>query len=185
MNSKLGKKFGTGVIVLLITFCFIPAPAGASAPCDGRDGRGFDGKGPHRPALGIWRHPQMGRQLELTETQIKQLKDADFTFREKRLALKAQLDRLHLQMEKMFSEDSVDETACLNTAQKMSDVKSKMFVQQVESRLALGKILNADQIKKLEQHGMHQRKRGLRKGNKHGSGRYPIEIPGDEKSFEN
>ncbi|MCP4623791.1 MAG: hypothetical protein GY850_09705 [bacterium] len=106
MNSKLSTKFGTGVIVLLITVCFIPAIAGAFAPGDGRQGKGFDRKDHHRSALGIWRDPQMVQELELTTEQFKQFRDADFTFREKRLALKAQLDSLRLQIDKAFSDDS-------------------------------------------------------------------------------
>ncbi len=125
MNSKLSKKFGTGVMVLLITVCFIPAMAGAFAAGDGRQDKGFDRKDHHRPALGIWRNPQMVQELELTTEQVKQLRDADFTFREKRLALKAQLDSLRLQMDKAFSDDIVDDTAILSLAEKISDVKGK------------------------------------------------------------
>lgn len=73
--------------------------AGAFAPGDGGQNMGFDGEGPCRPAFGIWRDPQMIQKLELTDEQVKQLRDADFTFREKRLELKAQLDSFRLQIE--------------------------------------------------------------------------------------
>ena len=107
MNWKLSKTFGTGVMVLLITVCFIPAIAGASSPGDGRQDKGYDKKHHRQPALGIWRDPQMVQKLELTAEQVKQLRDADFTFRERRLGLKAQLDNLRLQMDKAFSDDVV------------------------------------------------------------------------------
>ena len=166
MNSKLSKKFGTGVMVLLITVCFIPAMAGAFAAGDGRQDKGFDRKDHHRPALGIWRNPQMVQEIELTTEQVKQLRDADFTFREKRLALKAQLDSLRLQIDKAFSDDIVDNTAILSLAEKISDVKGKMFVQKIEARLAVGKLLNADQIKKLELLDRCQKKQGRKPGKK-------------------
>jgi len=166
MNSKLGKKISTGVMALLITVCFIPAMAGASAPGEGRQYRGFDMKGHHRPALGIWRNPQMIQKLELTENQVKQIKDTDFTFREKRLELKSQLDGLRLKMEKAFSDETVVESDVLELAQKISDVKAKLFIQDIESRLALGKVLNADQIKKLKLYDMHQKRKGPRHGEK-------------------
>ena len=86
MNWKLSKTFGTGVMVFLITVCFIPAIAVAFAPGDGRQDKEFARKDQHRPALGIWRDPQMIQDLELTKEQVKQLRDADFAFREKRLA---------------------------------------------------------------------------------------------------
>lgn len=162
MNLKLGKKISTGLMALLITVCFIPAIAGAFAPGDGRQDSGLHGKGHHRPALGIWRDPQMIQELGLTEAQVKQVRDADFSFREKRMALKAQLDSLRLQMDKAFSEDVVDDTVVLSSAEKISGVEGKMFVQEIQARLALGKILNADQIKKLKLYDMNETRKGPR-----------------------
>ena len=148
MNSRR-KKLGTGLIVLLTAVCFIPAVAGAFTPGDGRQGKEFDSRGHHRPTLGIWRNPQMIQKLEITEEQVKELRDADFTFREKRLALRAQLDGLRLHMEKAFSEDAVDPAMVRATAEKIADLKGKRYEQRIESRLALQKILTADQIKEL------------------------------------
>ena len=185
MNSKCSKKFTTGVIVLLIMVCFIPALALAGTPVDQRQGKGFDMKGHHGPILGIWRNPQMVQNLELTENQIKQIKDVDFTFREKSLALKAQIDSLRLQMDKAFSDDIVDNTTVLSTAKNISDMQGKMFVQEIESRLALGKILNADQIKKLKLYDMQTRRKGPGQGGKHNMQDRLMEKAGDENSFEN
>lgn len=181
MKSKLSKKFGTGIIVLLITICFIPAFAGAFAPGDGKHDKGFDRKDRHRPVLGIWRDPQMVQKLGLTAEQVKKVRDADFAFREKHLALKAQLDNLGLQLDKAFSDDVVDNTAVLALAQKISDVRGKLFVQNIESRLALGKILNADQIKKLKLYGMHQRRKHPGPWEKSISGHDWLERSGDAK----
>ncbi len=175
MNSKLSKKFGTGIIVLLITVCFIPAIAGAFSPGDGRQEKEFDRKDHHRSALGIWRDLQMVQKLELTTEQVKQLRDADFAFREKRLELKAQLDSVHLKMDKAFSDDIVDNASVLFLAEKISDMRGKLFVQKIEARLAVGKLLNADQIKKLKPYDMHQKKQGRRQGEKHISGRHSVE----------
>ena len=177
MNSKLSKKFCTGAMVRLITVFFIPAIAGAFAPGDGRQGKGFDRKDHHRPVLGIWRDPQMIQALELTTGQVKQLRDADFTFREKRLALSAQLDSFHLKMDKAFSDDTVDSTGVLALAEKISDVKGKMFIQKIEARLAVRKLLNADQIQKLKLYDMHRKKQGRYQGEKHISWRHSVERP--------
>ena len=185
MNSKLSEKFGTGVIVLLITVCFIPAMAGAFAPEDGRQDKGFVRKDHHRPALGIWRDPQMVQKLGLTAEQVKQLRDADFTFREKHLALKAQLDSLRLQMDKAFTDDVVDDTAVLSLAEKISDVKGKMFIQKIEARLEVGKPLNVDQIKKLKLYDMCPKKQDRGSGKKQISDNRSIEKHGGKKCFEN
>lgn len=93
----------------------------------------------------------MVQKLELTEEQVKKLKDADFASREKRLELKARLDRLHLEMDRAFSADSVDQEAVLQLAEKIADVRGNFFIQDIESRLVMGKILNADQTSKLKQ----------------------------------
>ena len=185
MNSKSSKKFGTGVMVLLITVCLIPALALAEASGDQRQSKGLEMKGHHGPVLGIWRNRQMVQKLELTENQVKQIRDTDFTFREKHLALKSQLDNFHLQMEKAFSNDRVDDTAILKAAQAISDVRGKLFVQNVESRLALGKILTADQIKKMNLYDMQPKRKGPEHCRKHKMQNGSMERPGDEKFFEN
>ena len=185
MNSKLSKKFGTAVMVFLITVCFIPAMAGAAAPGDGRHDKGFDRPDHHGPVLGIWRNLQMVENLELTKEQVKQLREADFAFREKHLVLKAEIDRLRLQMDRAFSDDSVNDTAVLQLAKQISDVKGKLFVQNIESRLALGKLLNADQIKKMKLYDMHQGRKGPEQGEKHGFRGYSMEKSDDKMHFEN
>jgi len=185
MNSKLSNKIGTGLVVLLITVCFIPAMAGAFAPGDGKHDKGFDRKDRHRPVLGIWRDPQMVQKLGLTAEQVKQVRDADFTFRENRLQLKGQLDSLRLQMDKAFSDDVVDDKAVLSLAEKISDVKGKLFIQKIEARLAVGKLLNADQINKLKQYDIHPKKQGRKHGKKQISASHSIEKLGDKKRFEN
>jgi Spy/CpxP family protein refolding chaperone len=108
----------------------------------------------------------MIRKLELTEAQIKKLREADFTSREKRLELAAQRDRLELQMEKAFSEDTVDEKTVLKLAEKISDVRGDLFLQRMESRLAIGKILSTDQMNKLKQHRWQKKKCNPRAGRK-------------------
>ena len=120
----------------------------------------FDMKSHHGPFLVIWRNPQMVQNLELTENQVKLIRDTCFAFREKHLVLKAQLDRFHLQLDKAVSSDRIDDTAVLKIAQEISDIMGKLFVQNVESRLALGKILTADQIKKMNLYDMQPKRKG-------------------------
>lgn len=179
MSAKSIKKFSAGVMVLVIMACFIPLTAGAFAPGEGRQDRGFGKKGHCRSALGIWRNPQMVQDLKLTETQIEKIRKADFTFRERQLALKAQIDSLRLQMDQAFSAETVDEKAVVALAEKMSDIKGKLFVQSIESRLELGKLLDADQIQKLKLYDWHQKKQGPGKGGKHASGRDASDRPCD------
>ena len=166
MSSKLSKKLGAGIVVLLITVCFIPAFAGAFALGDGKHDRGLDRKGRHWNVLGIWRDPQMVQKLGLTAEQVKQLRDADFTFREKCLELKAQLDSLRLQMEKAFTDETVDDKTVLSLADKISDVKGKLFLLKIETRLTGRKLLNADQVNQLKLYDMDKKKQNRKHGKK-------------------
>lgn len=160
MKLKLNQKLNTSVMVLLILTFFIPALALAGTPGEQRQDRVVNMRGHHGPFLGIWRNLQIVQELNLTENQVRQIKDIDFSFREKHLVLKSQLDSAHLQLDKAFSNDSVDDTAILKIAQTVSDAESKLFVQTVESRLALGKILTADQIKKISLYHIQMNRKG-------------------------
>jgi len=155
MNSNLRQKLFTGAMVLLVTVFFIPAFAGAFTPGSCTPDKGFGMKKHHGSLLGIWQNPKMVQELGLTDEQVTGLREADFAHREKRLQLKSKLDGLHLEMEKLFSADSVDEAKVLQLAQKISDLKGKLFVQKIESQLALGKLLTADQLKKLKIFDLH------------------------------
>ena len=71
------------------------------------------------------------------------------------MQLKSKLDALHLELKKLFAAESVDEAKVLQVAQKMSNLKGKLFVQRIESRLAVVKLLTADQVGKLKRFRSH------------------------------
>jgi len=144
-------------MVLLVTVFFIPAFAGAFTPGQCKPDKGFGMKRHHVSPLGIWQNPKMVQELGLTDEQVKGLREADFAHREKRLQLKSKLDGLHLEMEKLFAADLVNESDILQLAQKISDLKGKLFVRRIESRLTVGKLLTADQLKKLKIFDLHHR----------------------------
>lgn len=175
MRKRMNKKAGVGVMVLLITICFVPAMAGAFAQGNGESGKGFQGKGQHRSPLGIWRNSQMIEKLQLTDQQVDQLRDLDFAHREKQQALKAQLASLRLEMDKAFTEDNVDKASVHQTAEKMADVKGSMFVEKIDSRLALEEMLTADQVAKLKQYRMKNKRKGKQQSQKQMKGHYRAE----------
>jgi len=155
MNSNFRQKFLTGAMVLLVTVFVIPDFAGAFTQGQCRPGKGFGMKKHYMSHLGIWQHPKMVQELGLTDKQIEGLKKADFAHREKCLELKSKLDALHLELEKLFVAESVDEVKVLQVAQKISDLKGKLFVQRIESRLAIVKLLTAGQVSKLKMFASH------------------------------
>ena len=155
MNSNLRQKFLTGAMVLLVTVFVIPGFAEAFTQDQCRPEKGFGMKKHHMSPLGIWQNPKMVQELGLTDKQVQGLKKADFAHREKCLKLKSKLDVLHLELEKLFAAESVDEAKVLEVAQKISDLKGKLFVQRIESRLAVAKLLTADQVSKLKMFTLH------------------------------
>lgn len=163
MNSKLGRAAGRSIMVLVMATLLmatgsLPAMAGGSAKTAVWQKRSMERLKQYLPALGIWQNQQMVQKLELTKEQVKKLRDADFTSRERRLELKAQLDRLDLEMDKVFSAKTVDQEAVHRLARKIPDLKGDLYIQVIESCLSLGKILNADQINKLIQLSLPQKK---------------------------
>jgi Spy/CpxP family protein refolding chaperone len=156
-------------MVLLVTVFVIPGIAGAFTQGQCRPEKGFGMKKNHMSPLGIWQHPKIVQKLELTDEQVEGLKKADFAHREKSLESKSKLDALHLELEKLFAAKSVDEAKVLEVAQKISDLKGKLFVQRIESRLAVAKLLTADQVGKLKMfRSYHLKHRGkINKTGKH------------------
>ena len=155
MYSKLRHKFFTGAVILLVTVFLIPPVAGAFTPGQCKPDKGFGMKRFCVSPLGIWRNAKLVQDLELTDEQVQALREADFAHREKRLQLNSKLNGLHLELEKLFSADPVNASDILQLAQKISDLKSKRFVQKIESRLAVGKLLTAEQLKKLKIFDLH------------------------------
>lgn len=184
MRRNLKQKLNTCAVVLLLTVFFVPAYAGAFKQGGNKPDKRFGKKRHHISACGIWRNPKVVQDLGLTEDQVKGLRDADFAFREKELTLKSQLDALRLKMEKAFSDDTVVESDVIALAQKIADLRGKMFIQKIESRLTVNKLLTADQIKKLRLHDMFRKKKGPRKGDKYALGRQRSERPDDKRPSE-
>ena len=109
MNGKHRKTIGSGMAILLVTvtICFIPAIASAFPSGEEMRGGPGDKKGHRRPVLGIWRNPQLVQELGLTDEQVKQVRDTDFAFREKHLALRARLDDMVLGGDPDAAEDAI------------------------------------------------------------------------------
>ena len=162
MSTVLRKNVGAIVLAVMFTACCMPAIAEAFVPGDGRPGKGFDRPNQHRLFLGTWRNPQIVEKLKLTESQVKQLRDLDFSHRETVLPLKSQIESNRLKMDKAMSADMVDRKAVLTAAKKIADLKGKIFVQTTEARLAVKKILTDDQINELKDLSRQKRKHGPR-----------------------
>ncbi len=171
MNTKQRRTAGRLIMVsvlaaILMAAGVLPAMAGTPGKAAGWQKGAMERHRHHRPPLGIWQDPGMIQKLDLSEAQVQKLRDADFASREQRLELKARLYRLELQMEKAFSDDTVDQKTILKLAEKITEVRGGLFIQNIESRLAVGKILNAEQMDKLKRQLWQKRKCSPKSGRK-------------------
>lgn len=182
MKASLGRKIGTYVLVLMLALCCLPLVAGAFASGEGRPGKGFDRPGHGRLALGIWRSPQVIEKLQLSNEQVKQLRDLDFATSEKVLPLKSQIEAVHLKMDRTITDDNVDRKLVLRLAKKTADLKGKIFVRHIEARLAFKAILTTDQLNELKHFFIQQKKRGPWYGQNCVPGGYKIEKRGPQDS---
>jgi Spy/CpxP family protein refolding chaperone len=155
------QKFGTGAIGLLIVVIFMSAYAWGDMPSEGKADKESDMKRHPMSPCGIYSEQKMVQglvqALGLSDEQVKRLRDGIFTVKERHLELRAQLDRLDLQMERAFSAETVDETTVRELAQKIADLDRKMFIQNTEFRLAAEKLLTLDQRKKLRMYELDRR----------------------------
>ena len=153
---KLNKRIITGIMVALITVSLVPVASQACRQGKGGKGCAMKGmqKGMHKgmkgSQLGIWQNSQMVADLGLSDEQVEKLKAADFAAQEQRLAVKAEMDSLHLQMEQAFAADKVDDKAIQALAEKLGAAKSKMITQRVATRLQMKTLLTAEQQDKLK-----------------------------------
>ncbi|RPJ79683.1 MAG: hypothetical protein EHJ94_07785, partial [Deltaproteobacteria bacterium] len=163
------KKWNIVIALLIaVVFCF-PGPAGAF-PGNNHEGKGSCMKNNMGSGCGIWRNQKMVEDLGLSGDQVKKLKDMDYACQEKQLKIESQIDTLQLQMDKAFSSDKVEDAEVLKLAKEISTLKGEKFVQKMESKLAVRKILTLDQMKKLDLYRMNHPQKGHGAGQGKGMG---------------
>lgn len=153
MMTKSNKQnFMMLAIFLLIGFFLIPSIASAyrQGPGKAERGMGMHMDGMYWASFHVWSDPKTIEELGLSDEQVAQLKEADFAMKENHLELRSQLDQVSLEMEKAFSEKPVNDAMVIELANKMSEIRSKLFLDRVESRLKMTKILSEEQLEKLQ-----------------------------------
>jgi Spy/CpxP family protein refolding chaperone len=152
MKTSIKQNFFRIAIFLLIGFFLVPTVVFAfrGGPGKSERGMGMPRKGMQGGSFFIWNNAKIVEELELSDEQIGKLKEADFAMKENHLELRSQLNRLNLELQKAFSEETVNDPEVLEMANKMAEIRSKMFMDRVEARLKMTKILTDDQYKKLE-----------------------------------
>jgi Spy/CpxP family protein refolding chaperone len=152
MATLIKKNFVRAGILFLIGIFFLPSIASAFRQGYGKSERGMGRMHMDEmqgPSLQIWKNPQIVEKLGLSEEQIDNLKEAEFSMKENHLELRSQLNELNLEMEQAFSEKPVDDTKVLELAKKMSELRNELFMDRIESRMKMTEILTDEQFEQL------------------------------------
>ena len=140
----------TAIITLAILMAFVlAAPVGAKEHKAGH-AQGIRSHHPSARLVGLWNDPRVVEKLELTDTQVQALKDTDYSFREKMIEAKADFEKEQLNLEKIMSQQSLDENAAKKTAGRLSDLHGKMFLMHFDHDLTVRKLLSETQVEKLK-----------------------------------
>lgn len=109
----------------------------------GHGGRGGHGRDPFRHIL------HFARPLGLSADQVQQIRDKQFEFKKQRIALRAQHEIAHLEMDKLVHSGKVDESAIRAVGDRLKQIKSQKIDGMIEAKIGLLKILTDEQRKKI------------------------------------
>lgn len=114
--------------------------------------------------------------LELTDDQKAEIKEINFTHRNKMIDLKASLEKAQLNLHHEMRADSPDKARLLAAAKEVNTIRGQMTEARINHRFALRDVLTADQLKKWQE---CCGKRGGRGGKGMGRGYRPGMRQGD------
>ena len=119
------------------------------------------GGGKHSP-----RFERMRAELALSEEQAQAVQKVMEGERQREVRLRAQLRVLHNQMDKLLSEPTLDEAAVRAKAAEIRELMVESGQKHVDSRIAMRKVLTAEQARKFhemrEESGKRRGGRGRR-----------------------
>ncbi len=120
-----------------------------------QQGRGRDrgpGQGPD-PA-------RLQEQLGIDEGQAEQLRKIQKQQQKAHIRLRADMEIARMELDELLFADAVDETAVGVKVGEIAQLQTEVLTSRTDGRLAVRKILSAEQARKLEQ--LRQRRRGKR-----------------------
>jgi Spy/CpxP family protein refolding chaperone len=161
------KKWNIVIALLIAVMFWFPGLAGAFQG-DNHHGKGFGMKNNMDSGCGLWQNQKLVQDLSLSGDQVNKLKDMEYACREKQLQIESRIDMLQLQMDKAFSSDKIEDGEVLKLAKEISGLRGDKYLQKIESKLAVRKILTLDQMKKLDLYRMNHPQKGP--GSGHGKG---------------
>lgn len=156
MNAKK-RSIGWKPVVLSAVAVSMLVPALALAQRGNRPGRGDGGE---------WKAPRerMAERLNLSDEQQDKMQDLRREHQKQMLLHRGEMASLRAQMEAEFLSDSINEGKVKSLSAEISRLRSQMDESRLEHRLAMGKILTAEQREELQSFRGAGRRGGFHRG---------------------
>ncbi|HAD82946.1 MAG: hypothetical protein A2509_11350 [Candidatus Edwardsbacteria bacterium RIFOXYD12_FULL_50_11] len=148
------------VILLMVPALMLAASAMAQCPGGGekniriekrieRDGHGMMNEGRGMGRGQWWENPVIAKEIGLTEAQAKKIDDMATAQRKETIKMNADLKIAKIELQDLFDEVG-NEGAIRKKAAEVSKLQEKIYNARIEHRLAMNKVLTAEQQKKMK-----------------------------------
>jgi len=157
------KRIGViSLFLALLTLITVAAVAQGPGPMGmGPMGPGPGmGMGPHHGPFGAWwKNSEVVKELQLTDTQVKQIEQTFLDYRLKLIDLRADVERQETKLQPLLEADRPNEKEVSSQVDAVVAARGKLEKTNTMMMLAIRRVLSVDQWKKLQ---VIQQRRGER-----------------------
>jgi len=112
---------------------------------------------------GLFGNPaRMQEKLGLSDAQVKTIADINKEYAKKILNYREKLAPKHIQLKRLFLEDTIDLDKVRSLIKEISDLRVELHVLRIQQWLEIEKTLTTDQKAKLRLYRMHYMDKGRR-----------------------
>lgn len=135
--------------IVMIAFIALIAIGAAQAQAQMRGGGGKPYPG---CACGgaFWKDPQLVTELQLTESQIKELDALQLKHRREMIDLRAAMEKAHLDMQEAMQAQPLNVNAAKEAAEKITQTECQIMNLNIDHQAAIQRLLNKEQSEKLK-----------------------------------
>jgi len=87
-------------------------------------------------------------ELGLTDEQIEEIRDIQYNFKKAEIGLKADIKTLRLELHHLMMQEEPNEREIARVVERMADAEKKLLKHRVDKKLAMKKVLTAEQFEK-------------------------------------
>ncbi|MFQ5791140.1 MAG: Spy/CpxP family protein refolding chaperone [Acidobacteriota bacterium] len=99
----------------------------------------------------FWDRSDVKEQLQLTETQIDELRNRAYESARSRIASRSQIQLLELELRRLMDSEAPDEEGVRAKAREIGELRAQAYLDRAMERLALKRILTPEQQEQLRE----------------------------------